>query len=200
MKNLLIVIFSIFIFSCGSPQEIVTTITEYEAFEYFEMADSAAISLVNTLGGRLVDAIQNKGVIEAIDVCHKEAYEITDDLTKKFDSIKSIKRVSNKYRNPQNAPDKYESEVLNWFEEQLASGAKPLSFGQKISRKKRNLIRYYKPIIIQNKCLLCHGDDNSRLPDVSKKIDELYPNDLAKDYNEGDFRGFIRIEIETENI
>jgi len=190
---------SIILFSCNSEQEIVTTITEEDASNYFQLADSTATSLVKALGSRLVDAIQNEGVIEAIDVCHKDAYKITDDITKEIESVKSIKRVSNKYRNPDNAPDKYEAEVLTWFEEQLASGAKSTSFGQKISRKKGNLIRYYKPMFVQNKCLLCHGDKNTRLPDVSKKIEELYPNDFAINYKEGDFRGLIRVEME-DNI
>jgi len=197
MKNILLIIFSMFLFSCGNEKETVTAITEDDAIEYFQLADSAAMSLVKALGGRLVDAIQTEGVIEAIDVCHKDAYKITDDITKGIESVNSIKRVSTKYRNPNNAPDKYEDEVLTWFEEQLATGAKPTSFGQKISRKKGDLIRYYKPMYVQNKCLLCHGDDNTRLPDVSKKIEELYPTDLAKDYNEGDFRGLIRVEMDV---
>lgn len=199
MKNLFIIIISLLIVSCGKETETVTVITENDAFEYYQLADSAAVSLVKALGGRLVDAIQNDGVIEAIDVCHKDAYKITNDITKRYDTIKSIKRVSNKYRNPNNAPDNYEAEVLKWFEEQIASGAKPTSFGQKIFRKKGNLIRYYKPMFVQNKCLLCHGNEYISLPDVSKQIDKLYPNDLAKDYNEGDFRGLIRVEME-ENI
>jgi hypothetical protein len=200
MRNIILIILSLFLFSCTTKKETVTTITEIEAEEYFQLADSAAISLVRALGGRLVDAIQNEGVIEAIDICHKEAYEITDDLTKQFESIKSIKRVTTKYRNPKNSPDKYEAEALYWFKEQLAKGKKSTSFGQKISRKKSDLIRYYKPMFVQNKCLLCHGDENTRLPDVSKKIEELYPNDLAIDYKEGDFRGVIRVEMVGESL
>ena len=71
----------------------------------------------------------------------------------------------------------------------------PKNYGQKILRKNKEILRYYKPMLVQTKCLLCHGDDDTRLPEVSKRIKKHYPNDLAKNYKDGDFRGLIRVEM-----
>lgn len=198
MKKSFIILIAIIFISCGKETENVTVISKNDAFEYYQVADSAATELVKKLGGRLVDAIQNDGVIKAIDVCQKEAYKITDNLTKDFESVVSIKRVSNKYRNPKNAPDKYEKEALAWFENQSTENAKASTFGHKITSKKGDIIKYYKPMFVQNKCLLCHGDNNTRMPEVSKRIEKLYPDDLAIGYKEDDFRGLIRVEMQDK--
>ncbi len=196
MKKILIILMMFILFSCGSELETVSTITLEDAPEFFKLADSSAMVLIQTLGGRLTEVIQADGVIKAIDVCKEEAYDITDDLEDKIDENISIKRVSNKYRNPKNLPDKYEIEALDWFNNKLSeSNEMPKNYGQKILRKNKEILRYYKPMIVQTKCLLCHGDDDTRLPEVSKRITKHYPNDLAKNYKDGDFRGLIRVEM-----
>ncbi len=196
MKKLLTSILLIVLVSCGTEPEIVSEITSEDAPEFFKLADSLAIVLVKTLGGRLTEVIQSDGVIKAIDVCKEEVYDITDDLEDKIDENISIKRVSNKYRNPKNLPDKYEIEALDWFNNKLSeSNEMPKNYGQKILRKNKEILRYYKPMLVQTKCLLCHGDDDTRLPEVSKRIKKHYPNDLAKNYKDGDFRGLIRVEM-----
>lgn len=200
-KIILIGLIIIVLFSCGSEPEKVSVISEIDAPDFFKLADSAAIVLVKSLGGRLTDVIQNDGVIAAIDVCYKEAYEITNDLEDSFDKIISIKRVSNKYRNEKNAPDEYEAQALLWFEEQIEQGNTiPKVYGQKIQRKKSDIYRFYKPLKMQTKCLLCHGDTEMRPPDVSKRINKLYPEDKAVDYYEGDFRGLIRVEMQMQRF
>lgn len=55
-------------------------------------------------------------------------------------------------------------------------------------------------MVVKTKCLLCHGDAETRLPDVAKRITKYYPDDKAIDYQEGDFRGLIRIEMRGENL
>ena len=201
MKNLLISLIVIILLSCGSEPEKVSVISENDAPEFFKLADSAAVVLVKSLGGWLTEVIQADGVIKAIDVCKEEAYDITDDLEDKIGKKVSIKRVSNKYRNPKNAPDKYEIEALAWFEEQIAQGNMlPKVYGQKIQRNKNEIYRFYKPMKMQTKCLLCHGDEETLMPNVAERVKKLYPNDKATGYQEGDFRGVIRVEIIGETL
>lgn len=200
MKYLSILFLTILLLSCSNEKETVTVITNNDASELYDIAETFTSELLNRLGGRLVEVIQNEGVIEAIDVCYKEAYEITDELADEIDEVKSIKRVTNKFRNPKNAPDAYEVDALRWFEEQYAKGTKPTSFGQKITKRKGDLIRYYKPMYVQNKCLLCHGKETDIMPEIAKKINNLYPDDLAKNYNEGDFRGLVRVELKRKPL
>ncbi len=91
--------------------------------------------------------IQSEGAIKAIDVCKNEAYDITDAIVDKIGKDISIKRVSNKYRNPNNAPDKYESIALGWFEDQLSENNVLLkAYGQKITHGKKEKYRIYKPM------------------------------------------------------
>ncbi len=106
MKKILIILMMFILFSCGSELETVSTITLEDAPEFFKLADSSAMVLIQTLGGRLTEVIQADGVIKAIDVCKEEAYDITDDLEDKIGEEVSIKRVSNKYRNLKNSPEK----------------------------------------------------------------------------------------------
>lgn len=201
MKKILLSLIVMALFSCGTEPETVSELTAVDAPDFFKLADSSATLLVQTLGGRLTEVFQSDGVIKAIDVCKKEAYTITDDLANEIGKKVTIKRVSNKYRNPQNAPDKYEIEALAWFEEQLIkNNTLPKSYGQRIVRKNKEIIRYYKPMVVQTKCLFCHGDAETRLPDVAKRITKYYPDDKAIDYQEGDFRGLIRIEMRGENL
>lgn len=189
------------LFSCGTEPETVSELTAVEAPDFFKLADSSATLLVQTLGGQLTEVFQSDGVIKAIDVCKEEAYEITDRIEDEIGKKVSIKRVSNKYRNPKNAPDKYEIEALAWFKDQLIkNNTLPKSYGQRIVRKNKEIIRYYKPMVVQTKCLFCHGDAETRLPDVAKRITKYYPDDKAIDYQEGDFRGLIRIEMRGENL
>ena len=196
MKNLLISLIVIILLSCSSEPEKVSVISENDAPEFFKLADSAAVVLVKSLGGRLTEVIQADGVIKAIDVCKEEAYDITGDLEDEIGEKVSIKRVSNKYRNPKNAPDKYEIEVLAWFEDQIAQGNMlPKVYGQKIKRNRNELYRFYKPMKMQTNCLLCHGDEEVLIPSVAESVKKLYPNDRATGYKEGDFRGVIRVEI-----
>ena len=197
MMKMVISFMLIVLFSCGVEMETVSEITVNDAPEFFKLADSSAIVLVQTLGGRLTEVFQTDGVIKAIDVCKKEAYEITGNLEDEISGNISIKRVSNKYRNPQNAPDKHEKEALKWFETQLfEKNTLPKLYGQKILRKNNEFLRYYKPMRVQTKCLLCHGDEETRLPEVSSRINKFYPEDMAVDYKDGDFRGLIRVETQ----
>jgi hypothetical protein len=53
---------------------------------------------------------------------------------------------------------------------------------------------FYAPIIVQKKCLTCHGEVGV---DVTKKSDSIiesyYPKDLATGFKEGDLRGIWSI-------
>jgi hypothetical protein len=50
-----------------------------------------------------------------------------------------------------------------------------------------NEFRFMKAIPIEGVCLGCHGDAIG--PAIKSKLSELYPQDLATGYREGDLRG-----------
>ena len=51
--------------------------------------------------------------------------------------------------------------------------------------------RYMKPIPTAKVCLGCHGDSLSA--ELAAKLDELYPDDQARGFKEGDIRGAFTI-------
>ncbi len=51
----------------------------------------------------------------AIGICHEKAPEIVIDVSQ--DTIIILRRTSLRWRNPANAPDEWEAEILTKFEE-----------------------------------------------------------------------------------
>jgi hypothetical protein len=54
-------------------------------------------------------------------------------------------------------------------------------------------VGYAETILVKPKCLLCHGDKVS--PGVAAKLADKYPNDAARGYSEGEFRGVSWVEL-----
>ncbi len=91
----------------------------------------------------------------------------------------SARQVSEKYRNPQNAPTRQELAVLARFS------------------KSANLDRFiegskvFVPIRVTQACLHCHGEKERR-PEFVK---QEYPGDRAFGFKSGDLRGMYAIEM-----
>lgn len=156
-----------------------------------------SMDLVKSLKSELQVAIKEGGLTKAIEVCNLKAIPLTNIIAKHADAKNiSIKRTSNKFRNPVNAPDKPESLALKHFEELKASGKSlPEYFTQKITFDGETYYNFYKPMKMEAVCLTCHGDASTILPEVRSRISELYPEDNAVNYKEGDFRGLIKIKF-----
>jgi hypothetical protein len=54
-------------------------------------------------------------------------------------------------------------------------------------------VGYVEPIYVKRICLACHGSALS--PSVASRIDEHYPQDEARGFKEGDFRGLFWVEF-----
>lgn len=133
---------------------------------------------------RLNKALDEMGPYEAVKYCNHHALPLTDSLSTYY-GIKA-KRTSLKLRNPANAPDSLEKEVLKMYEQTLSK--KPVVV------KTSDGIKFFTPIYIANVCLRCHGTPNQDIPDVTiRALNELYPNDQAKNYELYDIRGMWSI-------
>ncbi len=164
--------------------------------EVVEIGQKASKALLKTLVGELKKAMKEGGPLKAVEVCSKKALKLTEEVSKK-EGVE-IKRTTFKYRNPKNAPDKYEKEALEYFEKSLKEkGELPKYYVQKVNE---NEYRYYMPLKIKGICLTCHGDPAHMDKKLVGKINELYPNDKAKGYKLVDFRGVIRVSITKEAI
>lgn len=198
MKQIIFLLIAmIFIFnfcSCQSEKKSADLTNELSEETIKTIGDSLSAALMSKLKGALIKAIQDSGIVSAIRVCNTKALQLTEEVSQSTEYSVKIKRTSFKYRNPQNAPDHDEKVTLEYFQK-LIEEKKPLpeNYLQKVERNGKIHYNYYKPMQVGGLCLNCHGDPQQMNPEVIGIIDKLYPEDNAKGYQAGDFRGAISI-------
>lgn len=184
------------IFSACQQKEKKSELS-FDIKELQVVGDSLSNALLIRLKGELVKAIKDSGIVSAIRVCNTKALPLTDEVSRLTEYSVKIKRTSSRYRNPQNTPDKDEEAALQYFEKLYMDG-KPLpeKYLQTLERDGGAYYKYYKPLQVDGLCLNCHGDPQQMNPEVIAIIDELYPEDLARGYRVGDFRGLVSITFD----
>jgi hypothetical protein len=140
-----------------------------------------------TLQGELKGAIQNGGPVNAVGVCKDRAPAIAAELSQ--ESGWDVARTSLKTRNPANAADAWEQQVLEQFESRKANGESPqgMTFASVVETEDGKVYRFMQAIPTQEVCLACHGKDLP--PDTAQALDTAYPEDQARGYSAGDIRG-----------
>lgn len=149
-----------------------------------EQAKAAAQALGGALKAELEAAMKTGGPVAAMSVCQIKAPELAAAIS--LEKGMTVKRVSLKNRNPvMGVPNEWETQVLNDFETRKAAGEYPatLTYAKTVD----NEFRFMQAIPTAAVCLVCHGSNLS--PDVSARLTELYPQDQATGYKEGDLRG-----------
>lgn len=142
------------------------------------------------LGKNLMGQIQKNGVIEALNFCNVQAMPITDSMATVHNA--TIKRVTDKPRNPKNTANSQELEFINQFRAQIATGREV----EPILVKKGNNTEFYLPIVTNAMCLQCHGSPGKELETITlAKIKQLYPLDMATGYSENEVRGIWSINF-----
>jgi hypothetical protein len=142
----------------------------------------------SALKGELVAALEAGGPTQAIGVCNERAPVLANEAA--AGSGWAVGRTSLKLRNPDNAPDAWETAVLRNFEARRAAGedAQKIEFSAVVEQQGKRTFRYMKAIPTAEKpCLACHGKELA--PQVAEKIAALYPNDQATGYAAGELRG-----------
>ena len=144
-----------------------------------------------SLKGELQKAMKAGGPTQAIEVCHKMAPAIAEEQSSKTGW--KVARTSLKNRNPTDAPDAWETKVLQGFEERKAKGeaVETFAFAEVVEQDGHKAFRFMKAIPTGEVCLKCHGEEIE--PGVAAKLDELYPDDKARGFKLGDIRGAFTI-------
>jgi len=205
MKNsyylLLAIAAFIILAQCKSGPEKEETSEDVEETEtseemqarYIEMGNAIVDTTFKTLGGKLKGAVKEGGIEGAIEYCNLNAYPIVDELSKANNA--TISRKSQKYRNADNKTDSSDDFIYERYREAIAAGAPMEAF--LIDNPTENMISYYKPIMQLEFCGVCHGSKEAIGPSYSK-IADLYPDDLAVDFETGDLRGLWRVDFSNE--
>lgn len=141
------------------------------------------------LSNKLSEQMKMGGPKQAIPFCNVEALPLTDSLANAFDV--SIKRTSDKLRNPKNQATDRELEIIDAYKKIHSNGAvlKPV-----VERGSDNKMHFYAPITTSAKCLKCHGKTGEMM-DVKTDsiIKSLYPSDMATGYGDEQVRGIWSI-------
>ena len=180
-----LLLFSAVIFSCKNKRD---DNGELKRTAFISKADSLISVTFDTLKNSLIRAIGENNYEGAIAFCYAAASPLTN--TYSSDEI-TIKRTSDKYRNPTNAPDSMEQRIMAAFQ-QLKN--KQEAIPPVFEEDKQGKYHYFKPIILQAMCLNCHGSKTDQIqPAVWQFIQQKYPADLAFNYKEGDLRGMWHV-------
>jgi hypothetical protein len=168
-----------------------TSLSEKETKLYLEKGLLVSKSTGKELSETLSNKMKSGGVIEAVEFCNVAALPLTQQMSDRHEVL--IKRTSLKTRNPLNKPTQNELLILKEFQLNLDKG---ISLEPKIVLGQNGTPNYYAPILVQKKCLKCHGTLNKEL---SKSTDSIiksyYLNDMATGYSEGDLRGIWSISF-----
>ena len=147
-----------------------------------------ARSLVKSFGGSLKQALQaaikEGGLTNGIGVCKTVAPEIASNNSS---GGWVISRTSLKVRNPENTPTDWQEIQLLAMDRQPVKNGKPVEVWQVSEASGQPAFQYMSAIPTQKLCLGCHG--KSIAPEVKAKLAELYPEDKAPGFSEGDLRG-----------
>jgi len=150
-------------------------------------AKTAIKEFAGALQTELKSAMKAGGPVLAIAVCNTRAMPITERVATEHGM--QLSRVSLKNRNPANAPNEWQTAVLEDFEAQKSAGTDitSLAWSETVNVDGGKEFRFMKAIPTGGVCLACHGTNIS--PEVSKLLVDLYPNDQATGFSEGDIRG-----------
>jgi hypothetical protein len=189
-----LIIFSIII-SCTNEEKKVDkedgaynqTKIEENKNNYKLKGDSIVKQTFDTLRNTLLTAIKEKGFDGAVAFCNTSALSLTNSYA---NNTVTIKRTSDKVRNPANDPDSMEQRILEKFLTMSDSTAKTATV---VERDATGSIHYYKPIIMQAMCLNCHGNKEQIQLGTLKMIKSKYPDDAAIGYKEGNVRGLWHV-------
>ncbi|HIG41364.1 MAG: DUF3365 domain-containing protein [bacterium] len=160
---------------------------------YFHQSREAVKVLGTTLKNKLMLAMKNSGPEAAIAVCNTEALSLTHQVSR--EKGLTVSRTSLKYRNPVNAPGRWEQRVLTQFQERADKGEslQDMEFGELVSKNNELQFRYMKAIPTGKPCLTCHG--TTIATELKDLISAIYPDDEATDYRAGELRGAFSVIV-----
>ena len=184
-QYIFLLLLSITFFSCTN------SLSKKEIELFTEKGNLIAEQTTKELSEKLMDKMKEGGIPLAVEYCNIEALPLTSKISEA--EHVHIKRTSLKVRNSQNSPNKEEVQVINKFLSMIDRNVSPKPI---VKMNQSGSPHYYAPILVDSKCLLCHGTPDQ---DLSKKTDSIiktyYPKDLATGFKEGDLRGIWSISF-----
>ena len=162
------------------------------------VARAAADSLGDELMGLLAAALERGGPSLAIQYCADSAQVRT---LRHWRNGIYIRRVSERVRNVDDTPDAMERRLLERLAELHRAGALPPELVQVVRAPDgTSQLQYVRPLIVQPRCLVCHGDPATFEPEVRAVLAKRYPEDRATGYRAGELRGAVSVRVPLGNL
>jgi hypothetical protein len=158
------------------------------------ITDAAQKVLLQTL----MKKIESEGILGAVEYCNVNAFPLVDSLSKANHA--TIRRVSNKWRNPKDAPTDDEVAIMEAYTYSVEQGQAPRE--EVFMEDNSTQVVYTRPIMMgATLCLQCHGTPGKELTqEVADKINALYPQDKATGYELGEWRGIWKVVFEKKEL
>lgn len=189
IKILLIICLSLFTLGCQKAE-----LSEEEKNAYIQKGDQIVQTAFVTLSTELVQQIEQKGTVGAIQYCNLNALNLTDSVGHAFQA--TLKRTSLQLRNEKNKPSELEEKLLDDYQNKFATGE---TLNTRIT-KFQDQVLYTKPIMVNQLCLKCHGVKDQQVDtDTWSALQKNYPHDQATGYQEGDLRGMWSITFSLKD-
>jgi hypothetical protein len=151
-------------------------------------ARQATLRLDTAIRAQLTDRLDRNDDPAAVYTAYRDTVRtLTSDIAKKAGV--DLRRVSDQPRNPANAADDWERKQLAIFEYWLDAGLDEhtLEISEIVTEGKTKVLRWIRPITMQENCLTCHGDRiDGKLLDLLARD---FPDDEATGYFEGELAG-----------
>ncbi len=211
MKKSILLLIPVVLFSCNFDknkvdrsqfeEEIsnreIKRVTDVQILEQaYKQGDVISKNSQKAIGEKLKMAIQQGGFDSAIGFCNASVHGIVDSLKTNYNA--DIRRTSLKLRNPSNAPNDKEKQLLEAYQYSFDKKS-PIKGGTQVLEN--GDILYTKPIFMKGLCLNCHGKPGGTLnQDAYTRIQELYPSDSALHYVDGDLRGMWSIRLSKKTL
>ncbi|ERM83411.1 hypothetical protein P872_03265 [Rhodonellum psychrophilum GCM71 = DSM 17998] len=198
--------------ACGSNERVSKEVFEQvnRSMEVKKLSESEIIQAAMVWGeeiskesqeqlmAALKKAIADEGVPGAIEFCNVNALPIVREVGEKHGV--TVRRVSMKYRNPEDKPLPEEEALLDAYTYNSENGIKNEPNIQRIQNG--DILLFTKAIVIPDAfCLNCHGSiDKEISPETAQKLKNLYPEDKATGHKVGDLRGMWSIGLPKKEL
>jgi len=196
MRGIIALALSALLTGCAHQEKPLDRKTEERVASIGQMAVKR---LMGELKANLGTALKEGGFPRAVEFCAGKAEELTKKVNNELVVVR-VSRVSDRYRNPKNRPDRLDAEVIEEFRKKLSRGELPAYEIREVELNGKRYFVYYKPITVAPFCLNCHGDPKQMNPEVLRVIREKYPQDRALGYKAGELRGVFKVLIPQEEV
>jgi hypothetical protein len=187
------IIVALFSFTISASAQSLSDTTHM--LSNLQKSRSATKQLLSTLRTLLALELSRGGAVRAINVCADSAQSIGERIQDQHGL--SIRRVSEKWRNPKDKPDSYESKQLKMLASLHAKKnlTDTLEVYGIVNEDSLRVFRYMRPIMVSEMCLNCHGGREKMKDLIYSVVRSRYPNDKAVDYKAGELRGAVSVKI-----